>query len=513
MSSTPLAMLGKIIGLGAVAAVAVWMALPLAATGNWLMLALLLGSAALIFAVYLQPWKIPPKYLLPGLVFLVLFQIIPVVFTIGTAFTNFGDGHRGSKQEAITSIEASSVQPVQGAPEYYLTVATKGDAATGKLVLLLVDPATKQVEIGTEAGLEPATNAVVSDANKVTSLDGGYTILNLGQVTQRQADLTALSVPAGEGAFIKTNGLSRAVEGKATRTYAAGCDCITDTASGATYTADGATGYFVNAAGDHLDQGWQVNVGGANWLKPFQDPVLSKYFLGTLLWNFSFALISVFGTFALGLLMALALNNERVRGLKLYRVLIVLPYAMPSFAMLLVWRDMFNQDFGLINNLFHLNVNWLGGALSAKVAILIIQFWMGYPYMFLVTTGALQAIPTDLVEAASVDGASKWFSFRTVTLPLLFVATAPLLISSFAFNFNNFNAIRLTTDGGPFPPDSPNLGATDLLISYTYRLAGFTGSGGAQYGLAAAMSILIFFIVAAISIVSFRRTAALEEIN
>ncbi len=131
--------------------------------------------------------------------------------------------------------------------------------------------------------------------------------------------------------------------------------------------------------------------------------------------------------------------------------------------------------------------------------------------MFLVCLGALQAIPKDLTEAASVDGAKRYQAFRAVVFPLLLVAVAPLLISSFAFNFNNFNIIALTTNGGPFPPDNPRAGATDLLVSLIYKLA--FASGGAQYGFAAAVSILIFMIVATMSIIGFRRTAALEEIN
>ena len=110
----------------------------------------------------------------------------------------------------------------------------------------------------------------------------------------------------------------------------------------------------------------------------------------------------------------------------------------------------FNTDFGLINNLFGLDVDWFGGAGSARVAVILVQLWLGYPYMFLVATGALQAIPPELSEASRIDGASPWQSLRRVTLPLLLVALTPLLISSFAFNFNNFNAIYLTTDGGPF---------------------------------------------------------------
>jgi arabinogalactan oligomer/maltooligosaccharide transport system permease protein len=161
--------------------------------------------------------------------------------------------------------------------------------------------------------------------------------------------------------------------------------------------------------------------------------------------------------------------------------------------------------------MFGLDVNWFGTPWSARAAIILVQIWLSYPYMFLVSTGALQAIPADLTEAAQVDGAKPFYAFRTITFPLLLVALAPLLISSFAFNFNNFNAIYLTSEGGPFPADNPQVGATDLLITYTYRLA--FGGQGAQYGMAAAISIFIFLIVAVVSVAGFRRAQVLEEIN
>jgi arabinogalactan oligomer/maltooligosaccharide transport system permease protein len=219
----------------------------------------------------------------------------------------------------------------------------------------------------------------------------------------------------------------------------------------------------------------------------------------------------VLTTFFAGLLVAMALNSPRLRALRFYRVLIVLPYAMPSFAMLLVWRDMFNTDFGLINSLTGQSINWFGGVWTARFAILLVQFWLGYPYMFLISLGALQSIPKDMTEAAAVDGARPFQAFRAVVFPLLLIAVAPLLISSFAYNFNNFNVIQFTTAGAPFPPDNPKAGGTDLLVSYVYRLA--FAEGGAQYGFAAAVSVLIFLIVATISLIGFRRTAALEEIN
>jgi arabinogalactan oligomer/maltooligosaccharide transport system permease protein len=367
------------------------------------------------------------------------------------------------------------------------------------------------VYLGTEEGLEElaAGDVTVSPAGKITAAEG-YTVLSAGQAGARGAAISALKVPTDKGA-IASQGLSRAFDMTAVRAYDQGCDCIREAETGATWKADDARGYFLNQGGDALPQGWRVNLGLGNFVEVLTNPVISAHFFGILVWNFAFAILSVVLSFALGLLVALALNHERLRGQRLYRSLLIIPYAMPGFAMLLVWRDMFNADFGLINRLFGLEVNWFGTVWGSRLAIILVQIWLTYPYMFLVSTGALQAIPSDLTEAAAVDGAKPFHAFRTVTLPLLLIALAPLLISSFAFNFNNFGAIYLTSEGGPFPPDNPQAGATDLLITYTYRLA--FGGQGAQYGMAAAVSIFIFFIVAIASLIGFRRSQSFEEIH
>ncbi|MDT0531906.1 ABC transporter permease subunit [Micromonospora sp. DSM 115977] len=503
-------MLVKVVLLGLVAGIAVWAAFPLIEAELWVGLAILLATTAGLFYLYLTPRHIPVKYLLPGTLFLVAFQIIPVLYTASTAFTNFGDGHRGSKDDAIVAIQSGSVTQVPGSVQYPLTVATKGDPATGTLVFLVTDPQTNTVSVGDTEGLRPldAGSVTVAPGGKVTAADG-YQILNFGEASTRSKDITDLVVPTSGGA-LRSSGLSRAYEGKAVRAYDAGCDCIRDSETGKTWTADGKVGSFVAADGETLAQGWQVNVGLRNFADVLTDPAISGPFFSTLIWNFAFALGSTGFTFLLGMGIALALHSPRMRGTNFYRVLLILPYAMPSFAMLLVWRDMFNTDFGLINNLFGLGVDWFGETWSARLAVLLVQLWLGYPYMFLVTTGALQAIPRELTEATSVDGASPFQSFRAVTMPLLLVAISPLLIASFAYNFNNFNAIQFVTEGGPFPADNPTAGATDLLITYTYRLA--FGAQGAEYGLAAAVSIFIFAIVATVSAISFSRTRKQEEV-
>ncbi|MEU5946981.1 ABC transporter permease subunit [Micromonospora sp. NPDC047465] len=507
---TATGLLVKVILLGLTAGIAIWAAFPLVEAEKWIGLAVLAATTAGLFYLYLTRRHIPAKYLVPGTLFLIAFQVVPVLYTASTAFTNFGDGHRGTKDEAVVAIQTASVKQVPGSAEYALSIATKGDPATGPLVFLVSDPATGVVSAGDGGGLRQldAGQVTVAPGGRVTAAEG-YTVLNFGQASARSQEITDLVVPTSGGA-LRSAGLSRAYEGKAVRAYDAGCDCIRDTETGRTWTADEETGAFVAADGERLAQGWKVTVGLKNFSRVLTDPAISGPFFGTLLWNFAFAIGSTGGTFLLGMFIALALHSPRMRGTNLYRVLLILPYAMPSFAMLLVWRDMFNTDFGLINNLFGIGVDWFGQEWSARIAVILVQLWLGYPYMFLVATGALQAIPKELTEATSVDGASPWQSFRSVTLPLLLVALSPLLIASFAYNFNNFNAIYLTTEGGPFPADNPTAGATDLLITYTYRLA--FGAQGAQFGLAAAVSIFIFTIVAVVSAVSFRRTRKQEEV-
>jgi len=492
----------RVLVLGVAAAALLYAVPPLVKTGAWVALAVLALATAGLTYLYLTKRHVPAKYLVPGTVFLLVFQIFPVLYTFTVAFTNFGDGHRGSKVDAARAIERESLVEIPGAPDYALTVATD---SSGKVVFLLVDRETKRVQVGTEEGLSDLDGAEISLTGKVIEAKG-YEPIPAGE---RDAEVQALAVPTNRGA-IKSSGLSRAIEFEANRKYDLACDCITDKVSGERWVADETKGYFVNAKGDNLIQGWRVNVGFANFTRVVTDPNISGHFATVFVWNFAFAALSVLLTFALGMLVALTLHGGRLRGTPIYRILLVLPYAMPAFAMLLVWRDMFNADFGLLNRLLGTHINWLGSPTGARFGLLLVNLWLGFPYMFLVTTGALQAIPRELGEASRIDGATAWQNFRRVTLPLLLVPLSPLLIASFAFNFNNFNIVRFVTNGGPYPVDNNLVGKTDLLITYTYRLAFEGGSG--QFGFAAALSTFIFAIVATISAIAFRRTRAQEEI-
>ena len=488
-----------------------WVDTQLATQGHLLAVVLvsMVGLAGL--AVYGTRRAVPLKYLFPGLLLLVGLQIWPQVYTAVTAFTNYGDGHAISKQESIDAIIANSVREVPGAPRYRLSVAVKqgADVATGAAYYLLTDPQGKTF-VGDKTGLKDLTEGVEKAPTGKITAASGYTILTAIQINARK-DLDDFAVPSTNGSGIKRIGLSEAFEGKASVTYDAKTDTLTDTSTGKKYVAKNARWVPADGQGDAFPQGWKENVGFKNFTTALTDPVIRAGFVKILVWNIVFAVVSVGSTFILGMLLALLFNDPRLRGKGFYRSLMILPYAIPGFVTALVWRSMFNQDYGLINQLTHLDVDWLGNPWAARFAILLANLWLGFPYMFIVCTGALQSIPGDVKEAARIDGANPLRMLRSITMPLLLVAVGPLLIASFAFNFNNFTLIYLLTEGGPFEADNTSIGSSDLLITYAFRLA-FSGVSP-NYGFAAAVAVLIFIIVALISVQGFRRTKALEEIN
>jgi ABC-type sugar transport system permease subunit len=203
---------------------------------------------------------------------------------------------------------------------------------------------------------------------------------------------------------------------------------------------------------------------------------------------------------------------------KIIRSLLLIPYTIPGLISIIMWRGMMNSEFGVINRFleaaFGWAPHWMTEPFWAQVAILIVNLWLGYPYFMLVTSGALQSIPSDIYEAAVIDGATGWQRFRHITLPLLLVAVGPLLIASYVFNFNNFNLIYLFIAGGPpIVGASTQAGHTDILLSYVYKLAFESSGRGVQYGLASAISIVVFAIVGTITLVQYRFTNMWEEVS
>lgn len=235
------------------------------------------------------------------------------------------------------------------------------------------------------------------------------------------------------------------------------------------------------------------------------------------IWTFMFAFLSVFTTFWVGLFMAIILNDAKIPGKKIIRSLLIIPYAIPGVIGIVVWQGMLNGNLGIISTTI---ADIIGApffpfqnANTARIAVIVVNLWLGYPYMMLICSGALQAIPSDIYEAAAVDGATPSARFWQITLPLLLVTVGPLLIASFVFNFNNYLIIEALTAGDPpIAGSSRAAGFTDILISYVYQLA-FGSNRGADYGYASAITIIIFFITAGITIVQYRFTRTWEEVG
>jgi len=457
--------------------------------------------------VYLsrRRWSIPAKYLLPGTLFLLVFALYPILYTVWISTTNYGTGNNLTKDQVIERIEENSIGATEDAIRYDLQILAEGDPG-GELAFLLTDT-DGNVFLGTPEEFTPvAADELVEDGRRLT-IDG-YVALNTGAANDRAAEISQIRVEGPSGS-IENDGFGTAFAQVQTRVYDPVTDTITDSSSGIVYSTEG--GYFTSPDGDQLLPGWRTGVGTDNYERLFTDSRTRESFIRVFVWTVVFSLGSVLLSFALGLMLALVFNDPRMRGRKLYRSLIIIPYAIPSFMTALVWKGMLNQQFGVINRWLGTNLPWLDGDWLPYLSILLVNTWLGYPYMFLVCSGALQSIPEDLTEAAAVDGAGGFKRFRLITLPLLLVAVAPLLVASFAFNFNNFNLIFLLTEGRP-PIQGETAGRTDILISYVYKLA-FAGGRGADYGFAAALSFVVFMIVAGISAFSFRFTKSFEEMR
>ena len=480
---------------------------------NWLVLGIAAAVTLLVNWIYLSPGVLPAKYLTPGLIFLGVFQVFVILYTLYIAFTNYGDGHNSTKDDAIAAIVLQNTERVEGSPVYQVQVVE----GLGGLGLLATSPDGEAL-VGTAeeplAPLDPA--AVTFDGGRATAAEG-WTSLGLQDILQRQQAIADLQVPLSdelEDGFLRT---SNAVQGfvfQSVFVYDEAADTMTDTTTGIVYS-DLGNGQFETEDGQVLGTGWQILVGFENFLYPFENPRYGEALGAVALWTFAFAILSVALSFVLGLFLAITFNDDRMRSRKAYRLVMILPYAFPSFLAALVWLGLLNAQFGFVNEALFgsADIPWLTDPWLAKLSVLIVNVWLGFPYMFLICLGALQSIPEELTEAATVDGANGWQVFQGIKFPLLLVSTAPLLISSFAFNFNNFNTIYMLTTGGPrISGLSENVGHTDLLITLVYKTA-FEAGTGRDYGLASALAILIFIVIATISAIAFRQTKALEDLN
>ncbi len=508
ISGRPLAVIAKVIFVATALSILGMLAISAFASGEYAIAGFLALSMLAIAIVYLTNVSVPLKFFVPGILFLIGFVIIPIVYTVAMSGFQYRTGNYISKPEALDRVRALGVVQDESMTTYDVTV---GRTDSGDLALLATDYMEGSYFISDEdSKTEISPDSVTLNEFEVAIAAPGFTALPSDELAQLDSELTGLRFFAEDNYYLVLEGFEVASLYTQVLEYNAATDELVNVQTGAIYKDNGRGNYAnVDDPEDILIPGWRSPVWFENYAKLLADPKVREPFIGVFIWTVVFAFLTVLTQFAFGLLLALALNKP-IRGRRAYRIILILPYAIPSIMSILVWAGMFNTEFGAINALLGQQIAWFLDPNFARAAVILVNLWLGFPYFYLVSSGSLQAIPSDYSEAAAIDGASPRQIFWQITLPLLLKILTPLLIASFAFNFNNFNLIYLLTGGGPRAAlDGEIAGATDILISYTYQIA--FGSNIQDLGLASAISVVIFLIVAAISLYGVRKSKVLDE--
>ncbi|WP_374353407.1 maltose ABC transporter permease MalF [Chitinimonas sp.] len=459
--------------------------------------------AVLAFAafVYTSGRAYAYRYLFPGLLAALVFVVFPLAYTFAIGFTNYSSKNLLSFERArqyfldeTYTVDGERLNFTLHADGKAFRIRLENDKGNAFVTPAL---ALKQVEpLRVEAQAIAPTDAPMGEAADTKTL------------IQNLKALKAVSVVLPNGQVASAAGLREFAPVRPL--YKASSDnALTNQQDGTVLRPNFNTGFYETAAGERQQPGFKVGVGTANFTRVFTDRAFSEPFLRIFGWTVVFSGLSVLFCFSVGVVLAVLLNWEALRFRAFYRIMLFLPYAVPGFISILVFKGLFNQNFGELNHmldmLFGIRPAWFDDPFLAKSMLLIVNTWLGYPYMMVVCMGLIKAIPADLYEASAIVGAGPLTNFFKITLPLIAKPMLPLLISAFAFNFNNFVLIALLTDGRPdFLDTKVPAGTTDLLVSYTYRIA-FRDSGQ-NFGLAAAISTVIFVMVAVLSLVNLRLT-------
>ncbi len=510
------------------------------------------------------------RYLFPGLVGIGVFVVLPLVYTMWIGFTNYSSSNILTFERATATLLSKTVRTSEvsylftlhkDGDQLRLVLQTEeseeepsalegeggdsgeGDSGDDEGSIFDEDPDAGPSDAGpsdagpSDAGpsdapaapAAPPSAPPAAPAQYITPpfrLTGGAVSLTaapydpsaqapplgppleLREIIDQQAALALVSVALPDGGKLVNAGLRTFAAEQPL--YAQGSDGrLTDQQTGAVYFPNRDTGFYQTATGEQVTPGFRVFVAGKNFARIFTQANFREPFFRIFLWTVSFAGLSVLLTLGVGSLLAELFSWEGLRFRGLYRVLLFIPYAVPSFISIQVFKGLFNQNFGEINLIlgmfFGVQPHWFSDVWLARIMILIVNTWLGYPYMMLLCMGLRQSIPKDLYEASALAGAGPFTNYFKITWPLIRRPLVPLLIASFAFNFNNFVLMSLLTGGRPDMIGATiPAGTNDILVSYTYRLA-FEDSGK-NYALAAAISTVIFFIVAALAYTNLRLT-------
>jgi maltose/maltodextrin transport system permease protein len=467
--------------------------------GNpWVALALLI-IICLGAYTYLAPAAYTYRYLFPGLLGFGLFVIFPIFYMVYLSFTKYSSQNLLYFDRALALLRKETY-PVGNASYSYKLY----DQGGGEYILYLQndrDPTKRYVSapFQLKAGEQPQS---AGEPEPLTALSPGAQVsgtpLEFVQVTRQK-----LFIPMRGRQFQLPDETIVALEGlqkftSRARLWSLNPDgSLTNRKNGEVVRPDFNLGFFVNDKGDRVGAGFRTFAGFDNYIRIVTDPRIQGPFYKIFVWTVAFSALSVLTQFAVGMLLAVVLEWRELRFRGAYRTLLILPYAVPAVLSILIFKGLFSQEFGAVNQflraIFGFAPEWETNPWGARAMVLLVNVWLGYPYMMLVCTGMLQSIPSAIYEASAIDGSGPIVNFFDITLPLVLPPLMPILIASFAFNFNNFNLIYLLTAGGPKMVGGGIAGDTDLLVNYTFNIA-FRDSG-TNYGLASAIATLLFIIV------------------
>lgn len=245
----------------------------------------------------------------------------------------------------------------------------------------------------------------------------------------------------------------------------------------------------------------------------FGSAGFGQTFLTVLAWTLVWAFFATFIDYFLGLAVAMLINKKGIRFKKLWRTILVMTIAVPQFVSLLYITKMFATD-GIVNG-FLISHGWAAKPIPfwtdptlAKIMIIVINIWIGIPYLMLISTGLLMNIPEDLYESAKIDGANPVQMFFNITLPYMLFVTGPFLLTQFTGNLNNFNVIYLLTQGKPLSTGlTGNAGSTDLLVTWLYKMT----VTDTNYKMAAVIGIMVFVVTAVVSLAVYNMLPSVKD--
>ncbi|MGF1758595.1 maltose ABC transporter permease MalF [Photobacterium sagamiensis] len=449
------------------------------------------------------------RYIFPGVAGMIVFIIFPLVYTVGLAFTNYSASNQLTLERTQSVLEQRSFQSGQSfgfdlynvETGYQLIIKDNGKLLASD-IFDLTNPPEELLSLR-------AVDSVLGVKAKIK------------EIVKYRSSLSKVELVMPNGHEIRMSGLRKfAAE---TPLYSLQEDGLTllNNQSQEYYKPNMDIGFYqpVDADGNFIGKpvspGFVVGVGAANFERVMTDDGIKEPFIDIFIWTVVFAFLAVALTLALGMVLACLVQWEPLKGSGIYRVLLILPYAVPAFISILIFKGLFNQSFGEINlfleAVFGIKPSWFSDPIMARVMVVLVNTWLGFPYMMILCMGLLKSIPGDLYEASAIDGAGPIQNFFKITLPMMVKPLTPLLIASFAFNFNNFVMIQLLTSGGPnMVGTSEPAGYTDLLVSYTYRIA-FEGGGGQDFGLAGAIATIIFVLVGGMALLNLRFTKLAQD--